>query len=316
MKPKFFLVGLFAVLCALQFTACVEAKPDLQKAPQVTRDNFISLEYETVSDFVGFSSQTRVRGNTITIEAPPTLTSRALLLESPAGPPLSAGLSNNQLDELIRLLNKTRLPLLSRSYRDPKTTDADKEVLTLKISDADNRDRVFAIENYGKTAPLGYFQVVELLQQLRHDKFPISQINLNPLFTRDTLESVSFETFGGYAGIRSLLTIKFPPAKARFTVSISWTRKVGGRDVEQNAQLENQEADALLQVLNAADLPKLNGQKYRQPNLYDGFNETLTVTQRGGKKFVVENYGDKAPAEYYKITAYIRQLQQKHFPQQ
>lgn len=126
-----------------------------------------------------------------------------------------------------------------------------------------------------------------------------------PLFTRKTLQIVKFETFGGYAGTRSLLTIQVSPDAA----SVELQSNARGRTEEQTAPLEAAEVDGLLRVLNAANLPKLDGKNFRQQNLFDGFNEILTVALRNGKSFTVQNYGAEAPPEYSAIVRYVRELQ-------
>jgi hypothetical protein len=81
--------------------------------------------------------------------------------------------------------------------------------------------------------------------------------------------------------------------------------------------LSNMEFDVLVDVLNEARFPSLVG-KYMQKNLADGINETVTLSLRGAdgrpqQWFDVENYGDTAPAAYYKVTEYLRQLLQRKF---
>lgn len=70
------------------------------------------------------------------------------------------------------------------------------------------------------------------------------------------------------------------------------------------------ELNALFQSLSNANLEEMNGKKYRQQGLMDGFNTTLTVTLKDGKKFTVESYGNTAPAGFYKILAEVNRLRQ------
>ena len=317
MKSTFRVAVLLLAVCTVLFSGGAWAKPDNRRAVPITRDNFVALEYESPSGSTSFKRQILVRGNMFFIEGLPTLTSLALFSGSgeDARPP-AAWLSNNQLDELLRLINRTRLPLLAGNYDDPKANGAVEEVLTLKYSDNGNHDRSVVIRNQGKTAPRAFFQVVELLELLRKEKYAVTTTATEALFTRDSLQQVTFESIGGFAGIQSTIEVKFPEPKVNAAVSIEWMYTVNKRGLARNADLQAEEADELLRLLNAGNLPKLNGQRYRQPGLFDGFNETLTVTQRDGKKYVVENYGDQAPSGYTSIAAYLRQLQQKHFPQE
>lgn len=316
MKSTFRIAGLLVALCAVLFSADAWAKPDSRRAVPITRDNFVSLEYESPEGATVFKKQILVRGNLLAIEGVPTLGNIALFSGSGEDArPLPAWLSNNQLNELLRLVNRTRLLLVAGSYGDSRAAGTTGEVLTLKYSDARNRDQTFVIRNQGQAAPPAFFQVVDALKRLRAEKYPVAVSNSSALFTHDNLQSVKFDSFGGYAGIRSTIEVKFPAPQAAGAVEIHWTHTVNKRDEAQRTQLSVQDVEELLRLLNAADLPKLNGQRYRQPNLYDGFNETLTVTQRDGRKFTVENYGDQAPEEYSRISAYLRLLQQKQFPQ-
>jgi|GEM_PF-4918062 len=316
MKSTFRIAGLLVALSTVLFSAQAWAKPDARRAIPVTRDNFVSLEYETPEGATAFKTQILVRGNVLAIEGIPLLSNLALFSGSgEESRPLPAWLSNNQLDELLRLVNRTRLALQAGDYSDPQAAGAMSEVLTLKYSDAGNRDRAVIIRNQGKTAPPAFYQIVDGLKRLRAEKYPVNVSAASGLFTRESLQGVKFDSFGGFAGIQSIIEINFPASKEAGTVVIHWINTVNKRGVARHAELEAGEVEELLRVLNAGDLPKLNGQRYRDPNLHDGFNETLTVTQRDGKQYKVENYGDQAPAEYSRISAYIQQLKQKHFPQ-
>lgn len=129
-------------------------------------------------------------------------------------------------------------------------------------------------------------------------------LNSSDKITLQNLQSISFETSGGFAGIKSSISI-WPSSKSS-KPGIMWKQTIGGRDTEYFNILSDADFNHLVSMLNAAKISQLNGKKFEQVGLYDGFNETLTVTLKDGRKFVVENYGDTAPAEYYAIT---RQLE-------
>jgi len=121
------------------------------------------------------------------------------------------------------------------------------------------------------------------------------------------LSSVTFVVTGGFAGINDTLDITEGHIKQLKNRPISTTDAVFTKaDMKQ-----------LAAVLYDADFTHLVGD-YRQKNLADGFNETLTVmvgTGRGSKVYVVRNYGDQAPPAYHKVAAYLRQLEKSKLAQ-
>jgi hypothetical protein len=55
---------------------------------------------------------------------------------------------------------------------------------------------------------------------------------------------------------------------------------------------------------------------YTQEQLRDGFNQTVTLTTTNygkTKTYVVNNYGDRAPEGFYKITEFLSQLRDSKF---
>jgi len=129
-----------------------------------------------------------------------------------------------------------------------------------------------------------------------------------PALTRGNFVSLEMQTSGGFAGIQTRLLISGN--------NISFSQKRPGStaaDMPQESAMSNNQLDALVRLLNEARFTSIVG-KYNQPNLYDGFHETVTLKLSDSKNvdrtFVVENYGDRAPASYYKVTEYLRQLQQ------
>jgi len=103
--------------------------------------------------------------------------------------------------------------------------------------------------------------------------------------------------------------------------TMHWLQTVDGRVINHEAEFYQQELHELFRLLNAVNLPALSDKKYMQSGLADEFNEVLTLRMSNHplilnryQSFVVENYGNKAPAAYYKVTEYLRQLQAKKFP--
>lgn len=115
------------------------------------------------------------------------------------------------------------------------------------------------------------------------------------------LTGLTYEVSGGFAGITDTLDITEGHIKLMKSRPVSTAEAVFTKADRQQ----------LAAVLDKADFAHLVGD-YRQKNLADGLNERLTVvvgTGRGAKVYVVSNYGDRAPASYYKVTAYLRRLE-------
>lgn len=135
-----------------------------------------------------------------------------------------------------------------------------------------------------------------------------------PQVTRENFSALVFETSGGLAGIVSQIEIHAPRNESkRFSLDYIYT--VQKRGLARNVDLTADEEAAVLIAVNAANLPALDGKEFWQKQLADGFNEVLTLTLVTGEKYVVQNYGDKAPSEYYALTRFLRELQEKKFPQ-
>ena len=127
--------------------------------------------------------------------------------------------------------------------------------------------------------------------------------------------SVTLETSGGIAGIHSLINVEVIQMYSPDSVTkINWINTIDGRIVARDAELEPYNFNDIIRLLNDAKIFTLSNKKYVQENLRDGFNEVLTITLNDGRQIVVENQSDKAPAAYYKITEFLRRLQQKKFP--
>ncbi len=142
-------------------------------------------------------------------------------------------------------------------------------------------------------------------------KKPISSTRSKPKInvlqvTESSFVSLTFDVSGGYAGTHSQLVldskhITLSDPRRNATTTATWIRK---------------ERAPLFKTLNDAKFPTLAG-NYQQKNLADGFNETVTLKLRQGKSvcsFVVQNYGDRAPKAYYKVTMWLRNFQTKKFP--
>jgi len=324
------------------------------KSPVVTRDNFVSLEYSTLETSSGARLRLSIEGNQVrlTTSAPVlsglssvTPFSSVTLYDSDTPfsgfTPFSgvqpgsksAPLSNNQLDALIKVINQLRLADIqeqAQKDKEPRTS----ENLTLVVSDEKNDDRTFVINSDDLISPK-YSRLKDYLRQIQTQKFEkavnptsdFSKILATPLGKESPLQSggfqsLTFETSGGIANIKSRLAIVIFGNNISASYSpepyIRWSRT--GNNEWVWASLTPGELQPLIQLLKDEDFPSLAG-NYAQPNLADGINEVLTLTltaslfsSLGPPQFVVKNYGDQAPKGYYKITEYLRQLQQKKFP--
>jgi hypothetical protein len=323
---RFLLAGVLAALiCALQLFAVAAEK----KVPAVTRDNFVSLDYQRSGGFTSLKTQIEVQGNEVILEEFPRF--GGVGLESGiangsglglfSGQPITtprprARLSNNQLDALIRVVNKNKLPALAGKYRQEDLADGLNETLSLTISDENNKDQTFVVENYGNKAPAGFFAVVFYLRQLRMDKFRGTSENTGTnLVDQRNFEALTLETSGGFAGIRAKIEAsqRPPQSSIRGDLVFKWSQIIAGRETNQSGSLTGDEQTQLMRLINAANLPALNGRHFRQKNLADGFSEVLTVTLKDGRSYTVSNYGDTAPPEYYPLIQYLNELKNQKF---
>lgn len=134
------------------------------------------------------------------------------------------------------------------------------------------------------------------------------EASTRPRDAYDELSSLTFHLTGGFAGMDETLNIN--------DGRITFVRVRPATD--RQAVFTPAEMRELAAVLRRADFIKLVG-TYDQPQLRDGFNETLTIQLGAGdkaKSYTVENYGDRAPAAYYDVTKYLRELIARKFPQQ
>lgn len=169
-----------------------------------------------------------------------------------------------------------------------------------------------------------------------------------PLVTRDNFISLSMNTSGGIANIRTGLTVQ-NNGISRFSGPAATSGAGfpgGGGGFGQGAEvpssqpgippgygsgfgyhvprsfgsvlLSNNQLDLLLRAINSARLPALAG-KYEQKNLADGINETVTLTisdeANRDRTFTIQNYGDQAPRAYYAFTSRLRAFTALKFPE-
>lgn len=157
-----------------QPTVRTEAKP--KRAPIISRENFVALSWEQSGGFAGLITTLKVEGNVLSYssaarELPGGRTGN--FIEHPIIPE-TQGVSNHQLDSLIAKLNQTHVAALVGNYRQPNLADGFQEVLVLTISDKNDQDHQFIIENYGDTAPKGYAEFTTFFRTLVGKKFPHS----------------------------------------------------------------------------------------------------------------------------------------------
>ncbi|BCM88851.1 hypothetical protein IAD21_00693 [Abditibacteriota bacterium] len=178
---------LFPVLNSAQIWAA-PAKPGAlpkivatKTAPRVTRDNFVSLSWQQTGGFAGIQTSLQLQSNVLSYSTNrPTVGGGSGNSIDRTPLPDTRGVSNHQLDALIEKMNQVHLPALVGNYRQPNLADGFNEVLVLTISDKDDRDQHFVIQNYGDKAPRGYFAFVAAFRALAGMKFPNSPFAPTP----------------------------------------------------------------------------------------------------------------------------------------
>lgn len=118
--------------------------------------------------------------------------------------------------------------------------------------------------------------------------------------------SLRYDRVGGFAGLSSSMSVYSgmlwinPDTRPNQTAS-----KPSSYPLSFNQQI------TLFRSINAAGILQLAG-NYRQKNLADGWNETLTLTisdeQNHDQQFVIKNYGNTAPANFYNFINYLNDV--------
>ena len=322
---KFYLAGVLGVLlCAFQLATVADEKSDVKKAPAkvplVTRDNFVSLQLFRRADSKSEGYWLRFDNSGLRIKFRQTpinafdgggLHPFANQWSEPAS------MSRNQVEAFLEVLNAVQLPKLAGYYsRGKSSVMGFVEVLVLTISDDKNHDQEFEIQNYSDSPPRGYAKIIAYLRSLQVQKFSDKDLQVPEAdwVTQDNFSSLTLETSGGFAGIRSLLQVVPAPGFSSIDGSkLKWSQTIGGRTETQEAGLSFEIPKELIRLVNSTNFSKLNGKKFQQPNLADGFNEVLTLTLNDGRTFTVSNYGDTAPPEYYALTQYLNELKNQKF---
>ena len=143
---------------------------------------------------------------------------------------------------------------------------------------------------------------------------PPSNADVGPKSTRRDLildrhfVSLQLEVSGGFAGISTTMKIG---RKSITATNPSRDAKLPTRTLP----LSDDERKQLLQLLNDVRFAKLVG-TYREEKLRDGFNETITLTTTNYGKtdtYVVNNYGDRAPKDFFRVKAFLNELQTRKF---
>lgn len=307
---KFFAPGVLGLLaCVLTCAARAEDKT----SPVVTRDNFVSLELFRKSDYKGAGVWLRLDNAGLRVKVAQKPQSESGEVPIPYFSSLwtePAPASRAQIDSFLNLLNVIRFPQIA-GYCYGKSKDAGfGEVLTLTISDAQNHDQKFEVQNFGDAAPREYSQLVKRLRAFQSEKFSTMNlpIPVEDWITESTFASLTLEMSGGIAGIHSIIKITPPPETSSNPVwMLEWSQTVGTEKTVRQGKLYNEDAQSLMRLLNAAQLAQLNGQNFIQPHLADGINEALTV-QANYKTFAVSHYGDQAPQELKELLQFVRDL--------
>ena len=180
---KIALIGLLglmlctAVAAPAVYAAQNEAAPtqEVAQAPIVVmRDNFVSLSWRRTGGFAGVMLSAEVTGNVISRPmprarngaegggVPPAPNSRVFEMR---------GLSNKQLDQLVRELSDSNLPALAGNYHQEGMADGFNDTLVLTLSDENGNDQQFIIQNYGDKAPKSVSDFIAYFQEFVNKKF-------------------------------------------------------------------------------------------------------------------------------------------------
>jgi len=304
MKLKYLAINVFVLICALTYSASAAEN----NVSEVSMLNFVSLRYERTGGYAGITSGMAIHSGTLWIDP-------AARPNQESNKQSSYPLSFNQQIALFRNINAAGITELVGDYRQKNLADGFDETLILTISDAQDQDQQYVIKNYGNTAPRNFYQFIDYLNEVRDHKTGQMNASSQPV-NSDNLESLTLNTIGGIAGIQSQVEIHAPDKDSHRQWMIHSNERSRGRTIQRQSNISVNELNALFQALSNANLEEMNGHKYRQQGLMDGFNNTLTVTLQDGKKFTTVSYGNKAPAEFYKIVAEVNRLRQEQLADQ
>lgn len=305
-----------AILGTLVWALTFQASADTKKAPEITRGNFVSLEFLSRADKDWGNVWLRLDNGGLRIKFQPA-PKTALTFEVPSVETnwsAPAPMSNEQIEASLKFLNAAQLPKNVGLYYGKSKVVGLAEVLTLTLNDDQQRDQKFEIQNYGDAAPRAYYEVTAFLRKLQIQKFSAQNLPIPaPAWTTSgNFRSLVLQTSGGFAGLRSTLAIKPRPMTSSIAGwVVNWLQTIAGRETIKSGGINFKEEAEIIRLINEANFAKLNGQRFQQPGLADGFNETLTLTLSSGQTFTVSNYGDQAPPEFLALTQYLGDLQQK-----
>lgn len=155
------------------------------KPLEVSKDNFVSLQWSRSGGFAGISENYTVQNYEIIKPFNSGGGVGGGVGFSPSySPPQVAPLSENQRKELLEQLKKAQIPVIAGNYQQEGLSDGFNETLTLTLSDKDNFDQSFTINNYGNKAPASYFVFTRYFGALLARKFgpmPVASFSRTPL---------------------------------------------------------------------------------------------------------------------------------------
>ena len=179
-------IGLMGLLLSAAWSAPAvyaaqdEAAPKTtvaQNAFAVTRDNFVSLSWQTWGGRAGPIASVEIKGNTISRITPHPRANGENSVSLP-NVPETRGVSNQQLERLIGKMSATHLPDMAGSYRDKNLRDGSADTLTLTLSDENGEDREFVIFRYGNVAPVEVGNFIAYFQAFVDKKFAPRQTSV------------------------------------------------------------------------------------------------------------------------------------------
>ena len=156
------------VLCLALLCVFVAGRAEAAPAKlEVTRDNFVSLEWRVVSRVdENRTLDYSIDKNSISL-LPPQILGGFGGGFPPYSPPTVRPLSTNQFEALVRALQLADVPAMAGN--DTKQQKP-HETLNLTLSDADNADQNFVIVSSDNNAPTNYGKLSDYLTHLIRDK--------------------------------------------------------------------------------------------------------------------------------------------------
>ena len=322
------LVGILLCSASLNITAAAPAKAgrtsarSTPKPPALTRGNFVSIEFQTSGGIANLQEKLSIRPNQISQTrvrkaAPFGLAGNGSSDSPSRSLTTTSTLSSKQLEALIHTLNAAGFISLAGKYKQAQLRGGIHETVTLRLRDEKKVDRLFVIENYGNTAPPGFFKVTAYLQQLKQQKFAVknqrgtTQNRTVPRASRDNLVSLEWASSSGAADVRTTFTFYSGLSHPKQSAILFVRPRISGSVKGLQKDLLPGDLEELCRVLNNTAFAKLLG-THARPYHAAGANEAISFTllDKDGRHevFAAGAYGDNAPPAFSVVMKELREL--------